>query len=291
MNIEQIHLETDELRKLLPLGGDALQLFIYLRCGNPAESAQKELGLSESRFACAGATLRQLGLWPEQKIKFMPAEEKPRYSERDVMGAVDSDGSFRMLIGEVQRLLGRPLNTEELKILLGFSRYLGLPNEVVSVLVSFCKERARKKGNLRCPSLRTIEKEAYAWAEQGIDTLEEAAAFIQEQNMRSSRVGHLMSLLQIRGRNLTPGEQKYADKWIGYGFEDEVISMAYERTCINTGGFNWPYMNKILERWHGAGLHTASEIRSGDTKSVPKGASGQMGQAELDAIARALQEV
>lgn len=291
MNIEQIKLEKEQLRKLLPVGGDTLQLYLYMECGNAPEDAEKELGLSATRFACAAATLRQLGLWPEERIKFMPAGEKPRYSEQDVIGAMDGDGSFRLLIGEVQRLLGRPLNTEELKILLGFSRYLGLPNEVVSVLVSYCKERARKKGSLRAPSLRTIEKEAYAWAEQGIDTLEEAAVFIQEQNTRFSRMGHLMSLLQIRGRNLTPGEEKYAQKWLSYGFEDGAISLAYERTCINTGGFNWPYMNKILERWHSSGLHTAEEIQTGDKKVVPKGATGQMGQAELDAIARALQEV
>lgn len=292
MNIERIVLEQDTLRKLLSVGGDAVQLYLYIACGNRPEDAAKELQFSESRFSCAGATLRQLGLWPEEKVKFMPPAEKPQYSERDVVGAMEGDGSFRLLIGEVQRLLGRPLNTEELKILLSFSRYLGLPNEVVSVLVSYCKERARRKGSLRAPSLRTIEKEAYAWAEQSIDTLEEAAAFIQEQNLRSSRIGHLMTLLQIRGRTLTSGEQKYAEKWIGYGFDDEVIAMAYERTCINTGGFNWPYMNKILERWHGAGFHTAEDVRSGDgKKAVPNGASGQMGQAELDAIARALQEV
>ena len=44
------------------------------------------------------------------------------------------------------------------------------------MLVCYCKERLRRKGSNRNPSLRTIEKEAYAWAEQGINTLEEAAA-------------------------------------------------------------------------------------------------------------------
>ena len=42
--------------------------------------------------------------------------------------------------------------------------------------------------------------------------------------------------------------------------------MAYERTCLNTGGLNWAYMNKILQRWHEAGLHTAQAIRAGDKK-------------------------
>ena len=66
--------------------------------------------------------------------------------------------------------------------------------------------------------------------------------------------------------------------------------LAYERTCINTGGLNWPYMNKILTSWHQAGLNTADAVRSGDRKQVPKGASGELGQAELEAIQRALRE-
>ena len=75
------------------------------------------------------------------------------------------------------------------------------------------------------------------------------------------------------------------------GFADEVVAMAYERTCLNTGGLSWAYMNKILQRWHENGLHTAEEVRRGDKKpSVPKGASGQLGQAELEAIERLMRE-
>ena len=203
---------------------------------------------------------------------------------------MDADKSFQALYGEVQRVLGRNLNTEELKILLGFTRYLGLPIDVISVLVCYCKERARAKGNLRNPSLRTIEKEAYFWAEQGIDTMEEAAAFIQNQNMRRSQLAKLMTLLQIRGRSLTPGEERYARSWLEMGFEDAVLALAYERTCLNTGGLNWAYMNKILLRWQEAGLFTLEQVQNGDRKPAPKGASGQLGQAELSAFQKVLQE-
>jgi DnaD/phage-associated family protein len=204
---------------------------------------------------------------------------------------MDSDGDFRSLYGEIKRLLGKHLNTEELKILLSFRRYLGLSNDVISVLVCYCKEAARNRGSLRAPSLRTIEKEAYAWAEQGIETLEQAAAYIRSRNLRSSRMEKLKQQLQIRGRNLTAGEERYAQSWLDMGFADEVIAMAYERTCLNTGGLSWAYMNKILQRWHEAGLHTAEEVRRGDKKpSVPKGASGQLGQAELEAIERLMRE-
>ena len=292
MNMERLTIDTMDMRKLLgAASGDAALLYLYIHSGGSADSAAGALRFSESRMTCAAATLRQLGLWPEERKNPIAPGERPSYSEKDVLQAMDTDQSFRMLYGEVQRLLGKNLNTEELKILLGFVRYLGLPSEVISVLVSFCKDRARQKGSLRNPSLRTIEKEAYSWAEQGIDTLEEAAVYIHNQNLRNSKLQKLMNQLQIRGRTLTQAEEKYAKSWLEMGISEELIGLAYEKTCVNTGGLSWPYMNKILSSWHAAGYKTAADVQNQDRKTtVPKGASGELGQAELEAIRRVLQE-
>ena len=219
----------------------------------------------------------------------MACGERPNYSEKDVLQSLDTDPSFRRLYGEIQRRLGRQLNTEELKVILSLVRYLGLPADVICVLVTYCQERARRKGSIRNPSLRTIEKEAYAWAERGIDTMEEAAAFIQAQNVYHSRLGALCRLLQIRGRALTAAEEKYASAWLDMGFDDDAITMAYERTCLNTGGLSWAYMNKILQRWHEAGLHTAADIRTGDRKS-DAGGQRQLDADEQAAIRALMQE-
>ena len=251
MNIESICLDRPDVQKLLlAANGDAALLYIYLKAGNPMEGAAEALHLTGERIRCAGATLRQLGLHQEEKTVHILPGERPSYSERDVLEA-SGDTDFRSLCGEVQRLLGRALNTEELKILLGFIRYLGFGTDVISVLICYCKDRARQRGNLRNPSLRTIEKEAYAWAERGIDTMEEAVAFIQTQNQRNSRL-----------------------------------------TCLNTGGLNWAYMNKILQRWHEAGLHTAESVRSGVRKPGNAAPAGlrQLDTDEIEAIRRMMRE-
>ena len=293
MNIERITIESTDARKLLAAAnGDAALLYLYIHTGGQPEAAAGALAFGQSRYNCACATLRQLGLWPEEKSRLPIPGERPNYTEQDVMGALEKDSDFRCLYGQVQRLLGRTLNTEELKMLLGFTRYLGLPGEVISLLVSYCKERARSHGKLRNPSLRTIEKEAYAWAEQGIDSIEEAGAYINAQNMKHSRMGKLMAMLQIRGRSLTAAEERYAAGWLDMGFDDEAIEMAYERTCLNTGGLSWAYMNKILQRWHEAGLRTAEDVRNRDRKpgtAAPAGAR-QLDADEQAAIARMLRE-
>ena len=230
--------------------------------------------------------IRQLNV----KEVILPDKIHTTKTFEDVLDAVERDTSFRGLYEEIQRQLGRNLNTEELKIILGFTRYLGLSADVIQLLVRYCCERARQRGSERRPSLRTVEKEAYYWAENGIDTLEEASAYIQNQNFRAFRLRRIMDILQIHGRYLTQAEERYASAWMEVGFEDGVIAMAYERTCLNTGGLNWAYMNKILQRWAKSGLTTVDAVNHGDTKAPPKGASGQLGEAEMEAIQRVLRE-
>ncbi len=290
MNLAPVVIESADAQKLLgAASSDAALLYIFLKSGNAPQEAAGELNMNEARLGCALATLQQLGLW--QEVQKQPLlGQRPVYTEQDVLRAMGTEQSFHALYGEVQRRLGRTLTTEELKILLGFIRYLGLPEDVICVLIGYCQERARRKGSLRNPSLRTIEKEAYAWAEQGIDTMEAAAAFIHRQEVYHSRLGKLLRLLQIRGRNLTPAEEKYAASWLDMGLSEELISMAYERTCLNTGGLSWAYMHKILSRWKDAGYTKPEDVRAGDKKAVPKGASGTLGAAERAAIERAMRE-
>jgi DNA replication protein DnaD len=64
--------------------------------------------------------------------------------------------------------------------------------------------------------------------------------------------------------------------------------MAYERTCLNTGGLSWAYMNKILVRWHQAGWRTAEDVRNGDRK--PVNTERKLDADEQAAIQRMLQE-
>ena len=100
----------------------------------------------------------------------------------------------------------------------------------------------------------------------------------------------IAELLQIRGRTLTQAEERYANAWLEMGLADEVIALAYERTCLNTGGMSWPYMNKILTRWNEAGLKTAQQVKGGDTKQAPSG-KRQLDSDEIAAIRRMMQEV
>ena len=289
MMTQQVTLSQADMRKLLSAASpDGALLYLYLQGGNRLEMAGKDLNMNESRLGFATAVLRQLGLLADERPGTVIVGERPNYSGEDVSRA-NYDFEFVALKEEVQRQFGKILNVEEEKILLGFYRYLGLSADVISLLVSYCISRAKRQGKVRNPSLWTIEKEAYAWAERGIDSFEEASAYIQMQDQRQSRLGRLMQILQIHGRKLTAAEDRHANAWLDMGMEDEVIAMAYERTCLNTGGLNWSYMNKILQRWHSQGLHTAEAVRGGDQKPGSNNGQRQLDADEVAAIRRMME--
>ena len=282
--------ESDWRKLLAACSGDGALLYLYLRAGGDPSQAGTALRLSPSRMDCAAASLKQLGLWPETPRVLRPAEP-PTYSEAEVIRQLRESDGFNHLLGEAQRRLGKVLNTEELKVLLSLYDYLGLPAEVISVLISYCIQRAKTKGTGRMPSMRAIEREAYRWADLGIDTMEEAAAHMQMELEKQSQVNVIRRVLQLTDRRLAPGEEKLVRQWLDWGFSPEEIAMAYDRTCLKTGVFSWKYINSILHSWHQQGLHTVAAIEAGDkAPGKPAAQAQQPNQWARDAVERMMRD-
>ena len=258
-------LPSDAVERLLAAAnGDAALLYLHFAAGRPLENAREALRMSEARYDLACATLQQLGLWPQEPQRHLDASQAPVYTEQDVIRETHTSREFEAITGETQRRLGRVLSNEELKILLSIYRYLGLPPEVISILINYCIQRGKGRGQTRMPSIRNIEKEAYRWADLGIDTMEEAAVYMQSQLQVQANVGKIQHMFGIEGRKLTPGEEKLISTWLSWVFGEREIQKAYEKTCMNTGGLKWPYLNSILKSWHEQGLLTLEKIEAGD---------------------------
>lgn len=256
------------------------------------------LDFTGERMRIASEQLRLLGCGEAPAKTKLSPPPKREYTQADLEEAMRAKGgSFNHFVGDVQCRLGRTLSTEELKILLGFLDYLRMPMEVASLLLCYCVDRNRQKG-MRAPSMRAIEKEAYHWADENIDSMETALQYIQTQNQIRSRISRLRAMMQIDGRKLTSGEEQYMTRWIQWGFPDDVIRLAYEKTCMNTGGLKWAYMNSILQSWQEKNLHTVQDIAQGDSAPKRKNDRGMyqthnqttLSPLEREAIASALEE-
>ena len=267
---ESVTLSAQAVRRLLEKGdGDAALLYLALLRHHGTvqpRSLAGELRWDRLRIEAAERALRDVGLIaPENLPPLEPAEEKPVYQRTDIIHRLEDSAEFRGLVAAVERKLGKKLTTPDVGVLLGLNDYLGLPADVVYLLVCHCAERLQRKyGEGRRPTARQIEKEGYAWARMGIDTQQEAAEYLKKYAERQGAIPRYMRVLGLGDRLPVASEEKYLTAWQEMGFPPETVAIAYDKTVMKCHELKWPYCNGILKRWHEAGLHTPEEVEQGD---------------------------
>lgn len=281
-----LSLPVEEVDKLLREkdGRCALTYLALLRAGGkpfPAES----IGLTERELRQTMERLCALGLVsaagkaapvPADKPaaaepKLVPAAELPQYTAEDIASRMLSDGPMQTVRREAEQLYGRKLTTPEMNMLLGLRDYLGLPADVLMELIHYVFQEYRaERGHAGTPTMRRIEKEAYAWADQEIHTTAQAEEYLQRRQARQELAQQVLQVLQIHDRAPSRTERTYIASWLDMGFGCDAIAEAYDRTVVATGARKWAYLNRILMSWHEKGLHTPEEIETGDPRAANK---------------------
>lgn len=281
--------------------GDVALLYIYYTrtgCTDPEQAAHdlcrtlREISSAEEKLSrmglCPGsvpAVSAPAAAVPAPAEKLPPEDVIPEYTAEDIVQRSKTDEKFSVILDEAKRVFARNLNSSDMKMLFGIYDYLALPAEVILELLNYCAQTAAEKGQGKRPSPRSVEKEAYRWANREILTLEQAEDYIREQKNLRESVSQVKSALGIHGRDLTPTEAKYISSWLSMGFEAEAILIAYDRTVTSTGALKWPYMNKIICSWHEKKLHTPQEIEAGDGRKRPtQGKGSSVSGVDMDEL-------
>ena len=268
-----IVLPAQQADRLIGRGdGDAALLYLcLLRAdrGVTAQELQRRLKWSQLRLHAAETALQELGLIdrpPEQKPP-EPAQERPVYTADDLTDLLTGDAGFRMLVPQTEEKLGKRLKTADLQILAGLYDDLGLPADVIYLLVCHCVTRSEERyGPGRRPTLRQIEKEGYHWAQRGLFDQESASQYLLDWNVRRSAMSRYMQVLGLGDRRPVESEERYIADWMDKGFPPETVALAYDKTVFYKKELNWRYLNGILRRWHENGWHTEEEVRQSDSR-------------------------
>lgn len=268
---ENIVLSAPVLRRLTGTkNADACLLYLCLKQNGDAmdeEKLRESLSWEKLRFDAAKAALARAELirLPEKeagKEAPLPAEQPPQYTQEDVMRRMEGDEAFAQLLREVERRLG-PLSTASLKILLELNEYLGLPCDVIYLLVNDCIAcKEARFGAGRRPTMREIEKEGYAWARRELFSVQAVDEYLKKEQRRRRLYPDYMAALQMPARTPSPGEEKYIKNWLEMGFPPETVAIAYDKTVLKCHEFKWQYCNGILKKWHEKNLHTPQEVQS-----------------------------
>lgn len=267
---KSVILRAADVEQLIRSGnGDAALVHLYLARADRGirdEELKAALGFSELRLRKAESALEEMGLLRQRMEKpVVEQPERPVYNTEDISHLLETREDFRGLCAEVDKRLGRRMSAADQKCLAGLYDALGMPADVIYLLVCHCAERF-ERGDTRAQRLTVyqIEKEGYYWAQQGIFSQEAADRYLQEYSRKYDVALGYMHAMGLGDRLPIGKEKTYVDSWIAMGFAADAVALAYERTMSQLHELKFSYLGGILKKWHAAGLHTADEVQRGD---------------------------
>lgn len=167
--------------------------------------------------------------------------------------ALIKDVEIDQTISRVEQLLGTTVSITHLQMILYFMCDVGFSQDLILAMY----RTALDKGN---NSPKYIEAIGISWAKKGIQSVGEAESEVSE----FGGLCHLVAkALGIR-RSLAPAERDIISQWQSYGFSDEIIQEACQRTVLQTGGTNLNYVSSILKDWNRLQVTTLSDIQKCD---------------------------
>lgn len=174
---------------------------------------------------------------------------KPAYSAEQLREFKNRQNTSQLLF-IAESYIGKPLTPSEMKTILYFTDVLHFSDDLIDYLLQYCVDRGKK-------DFKYIEKVAVSWAEQGITTPKQA----QKTSSRYDK--NVYAIMNELGRNNapTPKEAEYIMRWIQeYGFSNDIIFEACERTVMATDKNRFEYAERILQSWHEQNVHHKSDI-------------------------------
>lgn len=264
------HISDAELDRLIAAhDGEVALLYIYrLRTGVlDKERTARDLCRTVREVESAAEKLERLQT-PPAAVQVPEPEvisDIPAYKTEDILRRLREDDRFAAVLAETEKVMGKPLSSPDLKILFGIYDHLGIPSEVLLLLINYCgMVFNRKYQGQRRPTIRSLQKEALLWVNSEIMTVESAERYMERQNERGIELAKIRELLGIRGRELVKSEAEKINAWLDMGFHEDTIAIAYERTVTNTGSMKWNYMDKIIRSWKEKKLFTPEDIQEKD---------------------------
>ncbi len=184
-----------------------------------------------------------------QTVESAVSFDKPAYSA-DQLREFKNRQNTSQLLFIAESYIGKPLTPAEMKTILYFTDVLHFSDDLIDYLLQYCVERGKK-------DFKYIEKVAISWAEQNVTTPRQA------QKVSSRYDKNVYAIMNELGRNSapTPKEAEYIMRWIQeYGFSNDIIFEACERTVMATDKNRFEYAERILQSWHEQNVHHKSDI-------------------------------
>lgn len=189
---------------------------------------------------------------PESTGIIVPAKKK--YSAKEI-SAFTGDDRVTQLTFLAQTYLGKTLNSTDINSILYMLEGLGFGTDFIEYIMETCISSGHK-------TLSYIEKQAVEYARRGIVTVEDAKI---HEKLKSDIYKSIYKIFGLTPKAPIKKEIDYITKWTDrYGFSDEIILEACNRTMEHTHTGSFQYADTILSNWFRCNAKTMDIIKELD---------------------------
>ena len=175
----------------------------------------------------------------------------------EIAEIMESSPEIRTLFGAAEGIFARPLRHDEQRTLIWIHDHLGLPADVIAMLLSYSYSAGRA-------TMAYIERVAIDWSSRGISTLEAADEELISIARADDYARHISSLIHVR--NFTPPQIEILSRWDKWGVSDELIMKAHDISVEKKGSPQISFMDGIVKNWRKDGISTPEEADSAKEK-------------------------
>ena len=201
-------------------------------------------------------------------------------SRSDVITRGMEDEKIRLLLREAQLKFGRSLKNNESRLLVSLYDDYGMDVSVILLLLQHAA--SQKKANLKY-----IQETAVRWLKAGVETVKDGEALIVKEAKGKLAFGVVRRVFGLDDRLPSDKETEFSDTWVNvWNMSESMLKAAYDACIDSKTKISFPYINKVLEKWHKAGYKTVGDIKTGEEKrpNKKKGASNDFAGFDLDAF-------
>lgn len=239
--------------------------------------AGKDSAVSEAAMGKAPQE-KWTGLHPEQEesgtgiradISDIEAKQKPEalveeepLPDRNIdFRAISADENYSRLLFVAEQYMGNPLSRTDCEIFAWMYDKLKMDAGLLEYLVEYCVTNGHR-------STRYMEAVAIDWHRKKIFSVDQARIYTP---LHDKNIYAVMKALGLQGRQPAPGEQQIIDGWFRkYGFSQDLVVEACNRTMVSIHEPNLKYVESILSRWKDAGVSSLEQLQALDDEFQKK---------------------
>ncbi len=182
------------------------------------------------------------------------------YGSAELATLLEKRAVTACFVDEAQKVFGKTFNAYDTNVVVGLVDQYGFEEEAVLAILAYVL-RLGKKG------VKYAEKIAIGLYDDGYTTTVDVVDRINSIEQAKETVYKIKQMFGFGTRELAKSEKELFSKWTQtYGYDVEVIHVAYDITVNSIQKPVPKYTDKIIEKWYSEGLRTLADVEAYESK-------------------------